>query len=176
MKHITAIAWLLPIIFMTHDFEEIIFIKVWRKRYERYLNACTMKKKPYEDFRSTDEFSIGVEILFVTLSLITLLSVIFNSYYIWYGFLFTVTAHFITAHFKITFEFKHYVPGIITSILFLPLNIYIIYTSTLLLKFNLTQIIVSCAASALLGFILFVVLKSSEKTFNNLLIKYSNKL
>ncbi|WP_160672249.1 HXXEE domain-containing protein [Clostridium sp. C8-1-8] len=175
MNSMNSIAWLLPIIFMLHDFEEIVFIKVWRERYQSSLEACTMKKKPYEDFRSTDEFSIGVEILFFILSIVTLVSIIFNNYYIWYGFLFTVTAHFITAHFKLSLNFKNYVPGLVTAIIFLPINIYIIYISTKLLELNALEIIGSCAFSGVLGFILFITLKNAEKNFERLLIKFSNK-
>lgn len=39
-----AIAWLRSILFMIHDFEEIVFVKVWRARYQYCLDACTMKK------------------------------------------------------------------------------------------------------------------------------------
>lgn len=174
MNTINVIVWLLPIIFMIHDFEEIIFIKVWRKRYQHYLDNCTMKKKPYADFRSPDEFSIGVEILFVILSITSLFSVLLNNYYIWYGLLFTVTAHFITLHFKGCLYFKHYVPGIVTSILFLPINIYIIYIATILLKFTVIEIILSCACGTAFIFVIFGILKKSEKHFENFLINYSN--
>ncbi|SMC26352.1 Protein of unknown function with HXXEE motif-containing protein [Clostridium acidisoli DSM 12555] len=174
MNNMNAIAWLLPIIFMIHDFEEIIFIKVWRKRYEHYLDNCTMKKKPYADFRSPDEFSIGVEILFVILSIISLFSVFFNNYYVWYGFLFTVIAHFVILHCKICLDFKHYVPGIVTAILFLPITIYIMYTATILLNFTAIEILLSCAGGAVFTFIIFGILKKSEKHFESFLIKYSN--
>lgn len=174
MNHMNVIAWLLPILFMIHDFEEIVFVKVWRKRYEHYLDVCTMKKKPFSDFRSTDEFSIGVEIIFVILSLITVLSIIFNEYHVWYGFLFTITAHFITAHFNGVLKFNHYVPGFVTSILFLPLNAYIIYIATSMLEFNIYDIIISCALGAGIGFFIYTFLHSMEKNFANQLIKYSN--
>lgn len=169
MNHMNAIAWLLPILFMIHDFEEIVFVKVWRERYQYCLDACTMKKKPFSDFRSTDEFSIGVEIIFVILSLITFLSIIFNDYHVWYGFLFTITAHF-----NLVLKFKHYVPGFVTSILFLPLNAYIIYISTVMLGFNLNDIIISCALGAAVGFFIYTFLHSMEKSFANQLINYSN--
>ncbi|AGX42983.1 HXXEE domain-containing protein [Clostridium saccharobutylicum] len=132
------------------------------------------EKKPYADFRSPDEFSIGVEILFVILSITSLFSILLNNYYIWYGLLFTVTAHFITLHFKSCLYFKHYVPGIVTSILFLPINIYIICISTILLKFTVIEIILSCACGAAFIFVIFGILKKSEKYFENFLIKYSN--
>ncbi|WP_236903373.1 HXXEE domain-containing protein [Clostridium saccharobutylicum] len=37
---------------MIHDFEEIIFIKVWRKRYQHYLDNCTMKKSHMQIFEA----------------------------------------------------------------------------------------------------------------------------
>lgn len=52
MNNINTIVWLLPIIFMIHDFEEIIFIKVWRKRYQHYLDNCTMKKSHMQIFEA----------------------------------------------------------------------------------------------------------------------------
>lgn len=174
MNQMNAIAWLLPILFMIHDFEEIIFVKIWRERYKYCLDACTMKKKPFSDFKSTDEFSIGVEIIFVILSLITLFSIIFNDYHVWYGFLFTITAHFITAHFNLSLKFKHYVPGFVTSILFLPLNAYIIYIATAMLEFNIIDIIISCTLGAAVGFFIYTFLHSMEKKFANQLFNYSN--
>ncbi|AAK78701.1 putative membrane protein YqjE [Clostridium acetobutylicum] len=177
MNKMNAIAWLLPILFMIHDFEEIIFVKVWRQKYQYCLDASAMKKKPFSHFKSTDEFSIGVEIIFVILSLITLISIIFNDYHVWYGFIFTITAHFITAHFKGVLEFKHYVPGFVTSILFLPLNAYIIYIVTAMLRFNAVDILISCVLGAAVGFFIYTFLHSMEKNFANKLIEYSiNKI
>ncbi|TCO70425.1 HXXEE domain-containing protein [Marinisporobacter balticus] len=175
MNSMNVIVWLFPIIFMTHDFEEIIFISAWREKYKHYLDTCTMKKKPFADFKSTDSFSIGVAILFLIFSFAALFSIIFNSYYIWYGLFFATTAHFITAHFNLTLKFKHYVPGIITAILFLPLSIYILYTATLILGFSVTEIILSCVAGSLFGFVIYVFLHSVEKNFENQLCKFSNK-
>lgn len=174
MNHMNAIAWLLPIIFMIHDFEEIVFVKVWKEKYQYCLDNCSIKNKPFGNFKRTDEFSIGVEIIFVILSVITFLSIVFNNYYVWYGFLFTITAHFITAHFNLVIKFKHYVPGFITSILFLPLNAYIIYISTVMLGFNFIDIIISCVLGAIAGFFIYTFLHSIEKNFENQLIKYSS--
>ncbi|NFS30004.1 HXXEE domain-containing protein [Clostridium botulinum] len=175
MNSINVIVWLFPVIFMIHDFEEIILVSPWKKKYKNYLDTCTIKKKPFEDFKSTDSFSIGVEILFLIFSFASLFSIIFNSYYIWYGLFFATAAHFITAHLNLTIKFKHYVPGIITAILFLPLSIYILYTATLILAFSVTEVILSCVAGSLFGFVIYVFLHSIEKNFENLLVKFSNK-
>ncbi len=175
MNQINVIVWLLPILFILHDFEEIIMIKAWRKRYKVYLQTSTMRKKPYEDFQSTAEFSIGVEIIFIILVIITLLSVIFNNYYIWYGFFFTFTAHFMVAHFSLCYRFKHYVPGIATSIIFLPLTTCILLNVSTLLKFNLYEIVLSSIVTSIIGYLIVIFLKSIEKHFEKLLIKFSDK-
>lgn len=175
MNSMNAIVWLFPILFMIHDFEEIILVNAWREKYKCYLDTCTMKKKPFADFESTASFSIGVEIIFLSFSLISLLSIVFNNYYIWYGAFFFVTLHFIAPHLYLTLKFKHYVPGVITGILFLPLSIYILYTATLILRYSLTEIIFSCAACSLLAYSIYVFLHSIEKKLENRLRKFSNK-
>ncbi|WP_281418912.1 HXXEE domain-containing protein [Clostridium lacusfryxellense] len=170
-----AIVWLFPILFMIHDFEEIIFISAWREKYKHYIDTCMMKKVPFADFKSTASFSIGVEIIFLIISFSALFSIIFNNYYIWYGLFFATIAHFILAHFILTLKFKHYVPGIITAILFLPLSIYILYTATLIIGFSLTEILLSFVAGSLIVFAIYVFLHSVEKNFDNQLHKFSNK-
>lgn len=175
MNNITTIVWLFPILFMIHDFEEIIFVKAWREKYKHYLDTCTMKKKPFADFESTASFSIEVEILFLIFSFISLLSVIFNYYYIWYGFFFFITVHFVLIHFLLVFKFKHYVPGFVTSIIFLPISIYLLYTSALILGYTLINIAIACTICSVLSYIIYVFLHSIEKNLEDQLRKFANK-
>ena len=88
---------------------------------------------------------------------------------------FATIAHFITAHFILTLKFKHYVPGIITAILFLPLSIYVLYTATLIIGFSITEIILSCVAGSLFAFVIYVFLHSVENNLENQLHKFSNR-
>lgn len=53
----------------------------------------------------------------------------------WYGLFFAVVFHFII-HFVLSLKFKHYVPGLITSILFLPIGIYILYIVADMTKYS----------------------------------------
>jgi len=170
-----TIAWLFPIIFMIHDFEEIIFVKAWRERYQQERKNSKMKKKPFDHFKSTASFSIGVEIIFLIISLTTLLSVIFHSYYIWYGLFFAITCHFVFAHVRQAFQFKHYTPGVTTSVIFLPISIYLLYEATILLEYNLMEITLSCLVGVFLSFIIFYTLTSIESKLEKKLIDYSNK-
>ena len=123
--NINLIAWLFPTLFMIHDFEEIIFVKAWRQKYQKERELSKMKKKPFDHFKSTATFSIGVEIIFLILSSITFLSVTFNSFYIWYGLFFAITSHFVVAHIRLSFQFGHYTPGVLTSLIFLPISMYL---------------------------------------------------
>lgn len=35
MNTINTIVWLFPVIFMLHDFEEIIFVEAWKRKYKK---------------------------------------------------------------------------------------------------------------------------------------------
>lgn len=108
MNVMNAIVWILPIIFMLHDFEEIIMIESWIKRYETQLEQLMKEngkdimstKIPYKDFRSTASFSVAVLILFFCFSLISLLSCLFHSYFIWYGVCFAFVIHCILCPYR----------------------------------------------------------------------------
>ncbi|WP_294183259.1 HXXEE domain-containing protein [uncultured Clostridium sp.] len=179
MYDMKAIVWMLPVLFMIHDFEEIVMAEVWSRRFKKELkeNTSIMKKKPFglngTNYWSTSAMSIAVEIEFVILSLVSLLSCIFSSYFIWYGFLFAFTLHFILAHFYLCIEFKHYVPGVITSIVFLPVCIYIMYISQLFLKYSFAKIFFSCTLGIILMIAVLVILHDAIEKFSRLLIGYS---
>lgn len=122
MDTMNFIVWLFPVIFIIHDFEEIIMAEVWGKRYRKEINAVWPKRQPFglNDIRfyQTPAFSIGVEVEFLLFSLISLLSVIFRSYFFWYSAFLGITLHFAFVHVLICIPFKHYVPGVITSVIF----------------------------------------------------------
>lgn len=140
MNAMNAIVWILPIIFMLHDFEEIIMAGSWKTRHKTQLERLVKEnckdimstKVPYKDFRSTASFSVAVLIIFFGFSLISLLSCFFNSYFVWYGVCFAFVIHCVL-HFKMCLQLKCYVPGISTAAIFLPVGIYLLwYTATTL--------------------------------------------
>lgn len=173
MDTMRVIVWALPVLFMLHDFEEIILVKVWRSRYAHELAGSQMRKTPFGDFRSTDSFSIAVEIEFIVLIITALLSCVFNSYFIWYAMFFGFTFHFFI-HFILCGRFKHYVPGAATSVLFLSPCVYILYLSSNILKMSSRNILLY----SLLGLVLVVwivfVLHKSMRIFENWLIRFEN--
>src|SRR4030042_4485016 len=82
-----TIMWLFPIIFMIHDFEEVIMFKPWvtknagfmKKRFPR-LAARTL---PHMEGLSTSSFAVAVAGMFLIVSTVTLISVELDLYYLW---------------------------------------------------------------------------------------------
>jgi hypothetical protein len=158
MNTMSFIVWMLPIIFMLHDFEEIIMVEAWGNRYRKAINTAWPQKKPfglnYVHNYQTPTFSIAVEIVFLFFSLVSLFSVIFQNYFLWFGAFLGVTIHLVFVHMLICIRFKHYVPGVITSIIFLLPSVWFLYNAKQILHYNVNTILLAC----LLGIILIIAL------------------
>jgi hypothetical protein len=72
MFTIKAIVWLFPVIFMLRDFEEVIFVVAWKKRFKIQIQTTKMKKAPFSDLEDTASFSIGIAIEFIIISALSL--------------------------------------------------------------------------------------------------------
>lgn len=127
MNEIRSIIWLFPVLFMLHDFEEIILVEAWRKRYKTKLEAQKSKRLVFAGCNRTPAFSVGVAIEFLILSFVSQISLWTESYGIWYGLFIAFTIHLV-GHCVATLLYKYYVPGVVTSILFTPICVYLLYT------------------------------------------------
>ena len=128
MDYFRILVWLLPIVFMLHDFEEIIFLKTWINKNKYHLAEkfpkISKKLLPRFEKLSTSGFTVAVAEEFVLLSLITITSIIFNNYLLWLAAFMGFFIH-LFIHIGQGIILKRYIPGIITSFLAL---IYCIYT------------------------------------------------
>ena len=127
MDKYSTIVWLLPIVFMIHDFEEIIFFKSWLNKNKGYLTEKfpkIMKQLPFFDNFSTSAFALAVAVLFMLLSLITLCSVIFDNYLLWLAAFMIFFVH-LFMHLAQWIVMRRYIPAIYTTFFAL---IYCIYT------------------------------------------------
>lgn len=131
--------WLLPIVFMIHDFEEIIMMKPWAAR-----NAGMLQKRfpglakgilAHLQQQSTSSFALAVAEEFILLSALTLWTVERGLYSVWAGILIAYFAHLLI-HMAQFAAFRQYVPVIITSLL---TSIYCIWA---LVEMNLRGLIV----------------------------------
>lgn len=172
MNTMKAVVWILPIIFMLHDFEEIIMVGVWKMRHKeqlKYLEGRKTKdlmstKIPYKDFRSTASFSVAVLILFFSFSFISLLSCLFNSYYVWYGACFAFVIHCVL-HFKMCIQLKSYVPGVSTATIFLPIGMFLLWYAATALGYTFFTVLFSIFIGLLTVVITFIVLHASISKF-----------
>lgn len=118
-----SLIWLFPLIFMVHDFEEIIFQEWWfNKERLSLLKKYPKVVKEYEQI-STAGFALAVSEEFIVLLIIALTAIVFRWYYLWLGTLVTFLIHLIIHIVQWTI-YKKYIPAIITVI---PAVIYSIY-------------------------------------------------
>ncbi len=157
MEKVKILIALLPIIFMIHDFEEIIMFKPWlvrnrdelQKRFPKII--LFLSKRDFFNL-STSAFIVAVLQEFILISLITVFSLWYNFYGWWFGAFFAYTLH-LFLHIVQWIIYRKYIPVIITSILTLPYCIYtfIIFLNTI--KMTQTQMLFW----ALLGVVLTVL-------------------
>ena len=129
--HLISVLWLFPILFMFHDFEEILTVEKWTKQNKEQVLAVlpkSIRKYFYSSFQMTTvQFANDVFWIFLTITTATCLAVIFSFYYIFLMLLFIFFAHVFT-HLGQAFYLRKYTPGVITSIiLVLPYSSYTYY-------------------------------------------------
>jgi hypothetical protein len=125
---------LLPLVFMLHDFEEIIMFSPWleknrdelKRRFPR-IDKIVMSN---HDHLSTSAFAVAVLHEFFIIAFITYISLYFDSYHWWFGAFAAFSLHLIV-HIVQWVIYGKYVPVILTSILALP---YCTYTFARFLK------------------------------------------
>ena len=115
-----TIVWLLPIVFMFHDFEEIVFFKNWitKNKSELKERFPKLSKRIFARFDniSTQAFTLAVAEEFVLLSIITIMSILFENYLLWLGVFMGFFIHLLI-HFVQWIVFRKYIPAIYTSVI-----------------------------------------------------------
>lgn len=129
MNNLQVIIWLFPILFMFHDFEEIIFMRAWISKNKSYLcerfPVLSKKLLPHFDNITTSAFALGVAEEFILISVITVVTHITHWYDLWIGTFIAFTLH-LFIHCVQVIIVRKYIPVIVTSVICLPICIYII--------------------------------------------------
>lgn len=127
MDDLRLIACLLPVVFMIHDFEEIIFAKYWIDRNQNYLKErfpkVAAKLLPRVESLSVSGFSFAVAEEFVLLSIVTYVSVYLDTYYLWFAAFMGFSIHLLV-HVVQWIMLRRYVPAIVTSLVSLAYSVY----------------------------------------------------
>lgn len=128
MGDIRSLVWLFPVLFILHDFEEIILLKTWLTQNQdsilkRFPNIGA-RFLPHLAGVSTAAFSLGVVEEFVLICAVCIVSMLTGWYALWLGMLFAFLIHLLV-HIVQAITIKRYVPSLATSILFLPVGYFI---------------------------------------------------
>src|SRR5699024_3572560 len=150
MNWLSTVVWLLPILFMIHDFEEIMMVIAWRKRNEQKLKS--IKKQPFGSARSTASLSCGVFEEFLLLSVLSFVSLYYDSFLVFYGIFFAYAFH-LFFHIVLSMLFKGYVPGIITAAIQLPLCVYLLWWIYISIPITLVEAIITSVAGTVVLFV-----------------------
>ena len=116
--------WMLPILFILHDFEEMIFMPLWKKRYRQKL--VTFKKPFFGSVTQGSAFAVGVLEEFVILLFISGLCQMTHNTLLYFSFVIAYTSHFMI-HYIMCLQFRGYVPGVVTVTLELPIVLMVIF-------------------------------------------------
>ena len=118
---------LLIVVFMIHEFEEIIVLKFWLIKEKDYLqkNFPKIGTKIYSQYStfSTAGLALAIAEEFILISLLIYLAILIPNMYIWFAVLMGLLIHFFV-HIISWIIYKKFVPAAITSVLAIPYCIY----------------------------------------------------
>lgn len=124
---IETILYLLPLVFMLHDFEEIVMMKTWLARnaaeLQRRFPRLADKLLPHFSGLSTSAFALAVAEEFVLISAFSVAAVEFQWFAWWVGLLLAFFLHLLV-HMGQFLVYGKYIPAAVTS---LPAGLYCIW-------------------------------------------------
>lgn len=128
--------WLFPILFIFHDMEEIIGFGIWREKNKNFLKEKYPNIWKMHESYSTEGMALAVfEELIVCLlfCLLALWTDSLNMWLLWLGVFIAYALHLVI-HMIQAAIIKQYIPAVATSILCLPISVWYIWKSVLLLQ------------------------------------------
>lgn len=142
---------LFPLVFMIHEFEEIICFKSWVTKNGLWLTdkyPKFAKQIAHIGQLSVPAFSIAVLEEFILVSITTVLALTLQWYSVWIA-VFTAFTFHILLHIVQWIVVRKYIPVIITSLLSLP---YLIWgLSRILNEFSLSMIMICFVSGTLVA-------------------------
>jgi hypothetical protein len=170
-----SLLWLLPLVFIFHDFEEIIMMNAWMKRNKNYLQnkfpiLGNRILSTYKNL-STASFSLAVAEEFLILVISVIFAVQFHWYLLWVACFMAFSLHLLMHIFQ-WIIIRKYIPAIITSFISL---IYSYFAFTDLINSDLYSgfylLLIAVAGLFIMAVNLFVIHKLAA-LFEKFLLKY----
>ena len=156
MMDITVISpfilWLLPALFILHDLEEMLSFKPWLRRNGQQIRerfpAPVGRMVDHLENISVKQFAAMATEELVILTAVTVYASLSANYYPWLALLLAFGLHLL-AHLAQWLVMRRYVPSAITSLLCLPVFIYIVWTLAADQLFTLQEFILCAIAGTL---------------------------
>lgn len=173
MNELKRIVWFFPIIFIFHDFEEIIFIKTWMRKNLQYLREkfpwLSQRLLTHFENITTSSFALGVAEEFILIVIISAISFITNNYILWTGMFIAFSFHLLVHCFQ-ALIIKKYVPAVVTSIFCIPACIYIIHNVIHLFPYS--HIVIYTIISFIIIAVNLIIVHKYMDLFNKWLTEY----
>lgn len=154
----------LPLLFMFHDFEELVFVPYWLKDHSPKIHGRVL----FGGVNRSDILAAGIWEEFCIYSLLAASAYIINAPLLIATAVFPYLFHLII-HLVFVFNKRTYVPGAITAIIELPITIVYLYLLSALTKALLWEWIIVII-------IMFIFFISNLKFIHWIMAKAMNKL
>lgn len=126
---------------MIHEMEEIIGFKPWFDKNMALVKKYSMLEKLYDHF-STEGFAAAVLEEYFLCIILTGISIFSKIYLIWIGAFIAFTIHLVI-HVLQSIFIRKAIPALITSILLLPIAVFLISVSINYCKYSYQNIIIA---------------------------------
>jgi hypothetical protein len=178
MNTIGFYLWLIPVLFMIHEFEEIFMIEAWYEGHKEKINKMWPTKKPFGLDRAgpylTATIAIGIFCEYILVIVICLLCALFDNYYAWFAFAIGLILTSVLLHGRDFIKFKGYTPGVITSVILIPPVIWALYQANGILHYGVWWIVLATIVlNIIMGLTAFKLLHGSMPAWSNWLLKIS---
>lgn len=150
-----TLLWLLPVVFMIHDLEEIIMMKPWMNKHwleiEKKFPKKIIDKMETHRRLSVSAFALVVAEEFILITVFTFIAVQYQLYNFWAGLLIGFFIHLLV-HIAQFLAFRKYVPFIFTAIPAAIFSIIALHDLSILTKLDTKMVIVWSVAFVLIIF------------------------
>ena len=110
-----TLIYLLPILFMLHEFEEMVMLPAWIGKNEKELSRRFPALRSKLSFLQSPAFGIAVCEEFIIVSACTMATIITGNMLFWYICLLAFSLHFV-AHIIQFFIIRKYIPAIVSTV------------------------------------------------------------
>jgi hypothetical protein len=162
--------WMFPVLFLFHDLEEIIGLGIWYQRNKKMLNSKFPKlfklfDKIFSNY-STEGMALAVLEELLLCIAICAFAVGFKEYLLWIGIFIAFIVHLII-HMLQSIVVGKYIPALATSIIAMPISIYIVIKCLTIVSYSNESIMIA-------SFLGFFIVAFNLKFAHMLMHRFTN--